>query len=88
VAQQGVLNFIGEISKILFGTLTQSDAKSYNDHIRELEKEQKEFLHLAKEQMTIIKTTISLVNSTFQRVDQNEKLLDNGLNFKIIVHTN
>jgi bifunctional ADP-heptose synthase (sugar kinase/adenylyltransferase) len=75
-----VLNFIGEISKILFGTLTQSDAKSYNNHITELEREQKEFLHLAKEQMTIIKTTISSVNSTLQRVDQNERILGNGLN--------
>jgi hypothetical protein len=59
-----VLNCIGEISKILFGTLTQADAKGYNKHISELEKEQKEFLHLAKEQMTVIKTMISSVNST------------------------
>jgi hypothetical protein len=29
--------------------------------------------------MTIIKTTITSVNSTLQRVDQNEKLLDSGL---------
>jgi hypothetical protein len=73
------MNFIREISKILFGTLTQSDAKSYN-HISELERDQKEFLHLAKEQMTIIKTTIRSVNSTLQRVDKNEKILDGGLN--------
>jgi hypothetical protein len=30
--------------------------------------------------MTIIKTTISSVNTTLQRVNQNEKILDNGLN--------
>jgi hypothetical protein len=78
--KRGVMNFIGEISKILFGTLTQSDARDYNEHISELEREQKEFLHLANEQMTIIKTTISSVNSTLQRVDQNEKILDGGLN--------
>jgi methyl-accepting chemotaxis protein len=78
--KRGVLNFIGEISKILFGTLTQTDAKSYNTHISELEGEQKEFIHLAKEQMTIIKTTISSVNSTLQRVNQNERILENGLN--------
>jgi hypothetical protein len=28
--KRGVLNFVGEISRILFGTLTQSDAKEYN----------------------------------------------------------
>jgi hypothetical protein len=78
--KRGVLNFVGDISKILFGTLTQSDAKGYNKHISELEKEQKEFLHLAKEQMTVIKPTISSVNSTLLKVNQNEKILDNGLN--------
>jgi hypothetical protein len=78
--KRGVLNFIGEISKILFGTLTQSDAKGYNQHISELEREQKEFLHLANEQKTIIKTTISSVNITLQRVNQNERILENGLN--------
>jgi methyl-accepting chemotaxis protein len=78
-SKRGVLNFVGELSRILFGTLTQSDAKNYNDHITELEKEQKEFLHLSKEQMTIIKTTITSVNSTLQRVNQNEKTLKDGL---------
>jgi hypothetical protein len=37
--KRGILNFVGEISKILFGTLTQSDARNYNKHITELEKE-------------------------------------------------
>lgn len=39
-----VLNFVGEVSKILCGTLTQSDARNYNKHITELEKAQKEIL--------------------------------------------
>jgi hypothetical protein len=78
-SKRGVLNVVGEVSKILFGTLTQSDARNYNRHITEFEKEQKEFLHLAKEQMTIIKTTIISVNSTFQKVNQNEKILKEGL---------
>jgi hypothetical protein len=77
--KRGILNFVGEISKILFGTLTQSDARNYNKHISELDREQKEFLHLANEQMTIIKTTITSVNSTLRRVNQNEKVLDDGL---------
>ena len=34
-SKRGVLNFVGEISKILFGTLTQADAKNYNAHISE-----------------------------------------------------
>jgi methyl-accepting chemotaxis protein len=78
--RRGVLNFVGEVSKILFGTLTQSDAKNYNKHIKELEKEQKEFLHLSKEQMTIVKTTITSINSTLQKVNKNENILKKGLN--------
>jgi hypothetical protein len=41
---------VGEISNILFGTMTQADARSYNKQMTELEKEQKEFLHLSKGQ--------------------------------------
>jgi hypothetical protein len=48
-SKRGVLDFVGEVSKILFGTLTQSDARNYNKHISELEREQKEFLHLSNE---------------------------------------
>jgi hypothetical protein len=46
--KRGVLNFVGEISKILFRALTQSDARNYTKQITALEKEQKEFLHLSK----------------------------------------
>lgn len=42
-SKRGVLNFMGEVSKILCGTLTQSDARNCNKHITELEKEQKNF---------------------------------------------
>jgi hypothetical protein len=77
-AKRGVLKFVGEISKILFGTSTQADAKNYNKQITELEKEQKEFLHLSKEQITVIRTSITSVNVTMQKVEQNEKLLKDG----------
>jgi hypothetical protein len=66
---------VGEISKILFGTLTQSDAKEYNEHISQLEKEQKEFLYISSKRMTVIKSAIQSVDSTIQKVDRNEKLL-------------
>jgi hypothetical protein len=84
-SKRGILNLIGEISKIVLGILTQSDARSYNIHISELDKEQKEFLHLAKEQMTIIKTTNTSVNSTIERLNQNEKASDNELIICLII---
>ena len=48
-----ILDFGGDILKFLFGTLTQSDARKYNQHITQLEEEQKEFLHISKEQITV-----------------------------------
>jgi len=41
--KRGVFNFIGGISKILFGTLDNEDASYYSDKINSLEKEQLEF---------------------------------------------
>jgi predicted nucleotidyltransferase component of viral defense system len=69
------LDFGGDVLKFLFGTLTQSDAKKYNKHINELENEQKEFLHISKEQMMVLKSAITSFNITMQKVDKNEKLL-------------
>ncbi|KAJ9582111.1 hypothetical protein L9F63_003567, partial [Diploptera punctata] len=59
---------VGDIAKILFGTLTQSDAEEYNKHISQLEKEQAEFLHYSKGcEITVIKSTINSVNLTIAR---------------------
>ena len=77
--KRGVLNFVGDIAKILFGTLSQSDAEKYNNHISEIEKEQLEFLHILKDETTVIKSTLSAVNLTIQRVNKNEQLLKDSL---------
>ena len=70
-----MLNFIGDVSKILFGTLTQTDAEEYNKHISILEQEQAEILHLTKEEMTIVRSTINTVNLTIHRIIENEAKL-------------
>ena len=44
--KRGVFNFIGGISKILFGTLDNEDANYYTDKISHLENEQLDFLKL------------------------------------------
>jgi hypothetical protein len=43
-----VFNFIGGISKILFGTFDSEDASFYTDKISNLEREQVDFLKLSK----------------------------------------
>jgi hypothetical protein len=51
--KRGVFNFIGGISKILFGTLGNEDANYYSDKISSLVKELIEFLRLSREQITV-----------------------------------
>ena len=74
-----MFNFIGGISKILFGTLDNEDANYYSDKIDSLEKEQMEFLKLSKEQITVVKSTLRSLNSTLLAVSENERILSKGL---------
>lgn len=77
--KRGVFNFIGGISKILFGTMDNDDASYYAEKISSLEKEQLDFLRLSKEQVTVVKTTLRSLNSTLLAVSENEKILFKGL---------
>ena len=77
--KRGVFNFIGGISKILFGTLDNEDANYYSDKISSLEKEQMEFLRLSREQITVVKSTLRSLNSTLLAVSDNERILSKGL---------
>jgi vacuolar-type H+-ATPase subunit I/STV1 len=75
----GVFNFIGGISKILFGTMDSKDASYYAEKISSLEKEQIDFLKLSKEQIIVVKSTLRSLNSTLIAVSENEKVLSKGL---------
>jgi len=56
--KRGVFNFIGGISKILFGTMDNEDTSYYAEKISNLEMEQIDFLKLSKEQITVVKSTL------------------------------
>lgn len=77
--KRGALNFIGQLSKVLFGILDEDDAAYYTDKISELEHDQKDFLRIAKDQMTVIKSAVSSFNSTIRDVEKNERILKEGL---------
>jgi len=77
--KRGVLDFGGDVLKFLFGTLTRPDARKYNQHITQLAQKQKDFLHISKEQMTVLKSAVTSFNITVQKVDKNEKFLADGL---------
>ena len=74
-----MFNLVGEISKILFGTMDYQDAIYYGDNISLLEREQLDFLKLSKEQISVVRTTLRSVNSTLHTVLENEKISSKGL---------
>lgn len=74
-----LLDVAGDILKFLFGTLTQSDAQTYTQHIQELEHERQSSLRISQEQMIILKSAIISFNITTQKVNRNEKFLTENL---------
>ena len=52
----GILNFLGEISKVLFGTLDE-DADYYDEQIRNFERNSEYTTDLLKQQVYAIKST-------------------------------
>ena len=85
--KRAVLDFVGKISKILFGTLDYDDSVYYTNKITELEQEQKDFLRISKEQLLVIKSAVISFNSTIRDVNKNEKVLKDGL-YKLNSHVN
>ena len=77
--KRGILNIGGDILQFLFGTLTQSDAKRYTQHIQKLEEEQQSFLRISQEQMVVLKSAITSFNITMRKVNRNERILTENL---------
>jgi hypothetical protein len=73
--KRGWLDFLGEGLHILTGIATDKEVEQNNEYINKLEQNQAKFLHVASEEMTIIKATISSINNTMDKVSQNEKML-------------
>jgi hypothetical protein len=53
--KRGVFNFIGEISKVLFGTMDEEDARYYNEQIKLFEQNSKDVNTLLKQQLSVVK---------------------------------
>jgi hypothetical protein len=54
----GILNFVGEINKVLFGTLDENDADYYDEEIRRFERNSDDTTDLLKQQVYVIKSTL------------------------------
>jgi hypothetical protein len=77
--RRGALNFVGEISKILFGTLDSDDADYYNEQIKHFEEESEDMTSLMKQQLSIIKASLGTVNSTISDMEYNDHVIQEGL---------
>jgi hypothetical protein len=77
--RRGVLNFVGQINKILFGTLDENDAVYYNEQIRKFEETSDDLTDLLKPQVCVIKTTLEAFNDRPTDTEHNDKLVQKGL---------
>ena len=77
--RRGILNFVGEISKVLFGTLDENDADYYDEQIRNFERNSEDTTDLLKQQVYVIKSTLGALNDTSADIEHNDKLVRKGL---------
>ena len=77
--KRGVFNFVGELSKILFGTMDVDDAKYYNEQIENFEQNSHSMSKLIKDQVTIVRATLGTINDTVADMTYNSKLVSEGL---------
>jgi hypothetical protein len=77
--KRGVFNFIGKLSKILFWTMDDDDAKYYNDQIKLFEQNSEDTNTLLRQQLSVVKSLLGAVNNTLTDVEYNENLLKEGI---------
>jgi hypothetical protein len=70
---------VGEISKLLFGTLDSDDADYYNEQIKHFEEETEDMTSIMKQQLSIIKASLGTVNSTISDMEYNTRVIKEGL---------
>jgi hypothetical protein len=77
--KRGLFNFVGKISKTLFGTMDDDDAQFYHDQIERLEQGTTTLTQLGKRQLIIVKSTLCAFNETLTDIEYNEKKTREGL---------
>jgi hypothetical protein len=65
--KRGLFNFVGKVSKTLFGTMDDDDAQFYHDQIERFEQGTATLTQLVKRQLIIVKSTLCTLNETNRR---------------------
>lgn len=73
--KRGLLNIIGEVSKSLFGTLSESDSEEYMREFENLEKKGILRDQIIKKQTTIIQSSVNLLQSTTAQLEEKNRQL-------------
>lgn len=73
--KRGLLNIIGEVSKALFGTLSESDSKEYLREFEELHHKGALRDQIIKKQTTIIQSSVNLIQATAEELEEKNKQL-------------
>jgi hypothetical protein len=77
--KRGLFNFIGEISKVLFGTLDNEDAEYYNEQIKHFEDNSDDITKLLKQQLVVVRSSLGTINNTITDMEYNEEKIKRGL---------
>jgi hypothetical protein len=67
------------MSKVLFGTMVEEDAKYYNEQIKLFEQNSDDVNALLKQQLAMVKSSLGAVNNTLADVSYNETLMKEGV---------
>ncbi|KAK2574786.1 hypothetical protein KPH14_013045, partial [Odynerus spinipes] len=80
--RRGVFDFVGDISKVLFGTMSNSDATYYNQEIDAIHEDNKRNAELFKNQTQILKISLERTDGLIR--DYNSKLEIIRNNFEVL----
>lgn len=65
--KRGLFDFVGKVSKTLFGTMDGDDAQYYNEQIEHFECSSSSLTGLLKQQLTIVRSTLGAGERNFTR---------------------
>jgi hypothetical protein len=74
-----LFNFVGKISKALFGTMDDEDAQFYHDQIERFEQGTTTLTQLVRRQMIIVKSALGAFNETLTDIEYNGQKTREGL---------
>lgn len=84
--KRGLLDFIGDASKALFGTATEDDIRSVRRSIAKIRRTNQHIAHFASEFKTVIDHTVKQQNITMVRVEHMAEVLKDVRNLTLDLH--